>query len=441
MTLKIANASAFWGDTPGASEQLLSRAPDIDFITYDYLAEVSLSIMAIQREKDPSEGYAKDFIQVVKSLLPYWKKGLKFKLISNAGGLNPLALAEQIKPLIYPKKCFVVLGDDVFDQMKTDPKKDSFKNLDNGKNFEEVAQKAVTANAYLGASSIVEALKQGADVVITGRVADPSLTVAPCIYRFGWAEDDYQKIAQATIAGHLIECGTQVTGGISTDWMSIKGSQPIGFPIVEVESDGTFSVTKAPGTGGKVTLTTVKEQLIYEIGDPASYLSPDAKVSFMNVGLEQKGDDRVEVKGAIGGAPTPFYKVSATYRAGYKAEGMIALYGDHLPEKARLAGELVLEKVKDAGYEWNSSRIELIGAGAMAHAEVPDIREGMLRIALRSSSKEALERFSQEMASLVTCGPAGTTGASSGRPTVRPAFGFWPCLIERSEVKTLVKEV
>jgi hypothetical protein len=203
MSVRIANASAFWGDTPGASEQLLSHAPDIDFITYDYLSEVSLSIMAVQREKNPSDGYAKDFVRVVKTLLPYWKKGLQFKVISNAGGLNPIALAEQIKPLIHPKKCFVVLGDDVLDVLKDHPKETSYNNLDSGKSFTEASQNAVTANAYLGASSIVEALRKGADVVITGRVADPSLTVAPCIYRFDWADDDYQKIAQATIAWRL----------------------------------------------------------------------------------------------------------------------------------------------------------------------------------------------------------------------------------------------
>jgi hypothetical protein len=223
--------------------------------------------------------------------------------------------------------------------------------------------------------------------------------------------------------------------------MAIKGTGPIGFPIVEVEASGVFSVTKPPKTGGKVSLTTVKEQLIYEIGDPSNYLSPDVTVSFLNLKLEQKGEDCVSVKGAMGSAPTKFYKVSATYRAGYKAEGMIALYGDHLQEKARLAGELVLEKVKAAGYEWDKSRIELIGAGAMAHAEASDIREGILRIAMRSSSKETLECFAQEMASLVTCGPAGTTGYSSGRPSVRPAFGFWPCLIEKSKVQSIVKEV
>lgn len=441
MTVKIANASAFWGDSPSSSDQLLSLAPDIDFITYDYLAEVSLSIMAVQREKKPAEGYAKDFIRVVQSLLPYWKKGLNFKVISNAGGLNPLALAEQIKPLIYPKRCFVVMGDDVFDQLQMHPNDKNFSNLDNGKSFKEVSQNSVTANAYLGASPIVEALKKGADIVITGRVADPSLTVAPCIYRFGWREDDYNKIAQATIAGHLIECGTQVTGGISTDWLKIKGTAPLGFPIVEVNADGVFSVTKPLGTGGQVSLTTVKEQLIYEIGDPDRYLSPDATVSFLHLSLEEKGKDRVEVKGAVGKTPTDFYKVSATYRAGYKTEGMIVLFGDQLQEKARLAGELILEKVKAAGYVWDKYRIELIGGGAMAHGEPSDIREGVLRIAIRSQSQDALERFSQELASLVTCGPPGTTGYSSGRPTVRPAFGFWPCLIERNKVKTIVKEV
>lgn len=441
MKVKIANASAFWGDSPGSSIQLLSLVPNLDYITYDYLSEVSLSIMAIQREKNPDEGYAKDFVEVVKTLLPFWKKGLPFKVISNAGGLNPWALAAKIKPLIHPKRCFVVEGDDVLDQLHSAPDNPSFHNLDTGRSFKEVSERAVTANAYVGANSIVEALKKGADVVITGRIADPSLAVAPCIASFNWKENDYQKIAQATVAGHLIECGTQVTGGIATDWLKLKGSGPIGFPLVEVEETGEFTLTKPPHTGGTVSLATVKEQLLYEIGDPGNYLSPDVTLSLLGIKLIEEGKDRVRVSGAIGLPPSSTYKVSATYRAGYKAEGMIALFGDHLKEKAQLAGELVLEKVKASGYEWEKSRIELIGAGAMVHAEPFEAKEGVLRLTIRSLSKEAVECFSREIASLVTCGPPGTTGYSSGRPSVRPAFGFWPCLIEKSKVKAIVKEV
>lgn len=441
MTIRIANASAFWGDSPSAASELLSHSPNLDFITFDYLSEVSLSIMAVQMEKDLQEGYAKDFVDVIHSVLPFWKKGFPFKLISNAGGLNPFALAEKIKPLIHPKKCFVLQGDDVLVQLKLDPKADSFRNLDHGYSFEEIANKAVTANAYIGASGIAEALRQGADVVITGRVADPSLTLAPCLQRFSWKEDDWNKVAQATIAGHLIECGTQVTGGISTDWLKYKGKGPLGFPIAEVNPDGSFTITKPPQTGGVVNLGTVKEQLLYEIGDPAKYLSPDVSLSILSLVLEETGDDRVLVKGALGSPPTDSYKVSVTYRAGYKAEGMIALYGEDLLEKAQLAGELVLEKVKAQGYAWEKSRIELIGGGAMAHAKPAGLKEGMLRIAIRSLQREAVECFSKEIASLVTCGPPGTTGYSSGRPSVRPAFGFWPCLIEKSKLKPMVKQV
>lgn len=439
--MKIANASAFWGDRPGAAFELLSMTEDLDYLTFDYLSEVSLSIMAIQKEKDPLMGYAADFIQVIKSLKPLFERGRRCKIVSNAGGLNPWGLAQKIRALGLPLRIFVVTGDDVLPRLLEDPESDSFRNLDTARSLDEVRERLVTANAYLGAKGIVAALQKGADIVITGRVADPSLTVAPCIHHFGWSEIDWSKIAQATIAGHLIECGTQVTGGISNDWLKWAEGPPIGFPIAEIDHEGKFAITKAPQSGGCVSEMTVKEQLLYEIGDPSSYLSPDVSVSFNQLSVHQVSSNRVAVEGAIGTSPTPFYKVSATYRAGFKVEGMITLYGDQLPEKAQAAGRRLFNTLKDSGYAFDETRVELIGAGAIPHGTALSLREGVLRLAARSSSEQACKALADEIAPLVTSGPAGTTGYSSGRPHVRPLFGYWPCLIEKSKVFEEVKEV
>jgi hypothetical protein len=439
--MKIANASAFWGDHPGAAFELMSMTEDLDFLTFDYLSEVSLSIMAIQREKDPQMGYAADFIQVIKSLKPLFDRGRRCKIVSNAGGLNPLGLAQKIRALGLPLRIFVVTGDDVLSKLLKNPEQDSFCNLDTGRPLGEVCDRLVTANAYLGAKGIVEALDKGADIVITGRVADPSLTVAPCMHHFKWSGSDWPKIAQATVAGHLIECGTQVTGGISNDWLKWADGPPIGFPIAEIDQEGKLAITKAPQTGGCVSEMTVKEQLLYEIGDPAHYLSPDVSVSLNQLSVHQISTNRVAVEGAIGSSPTPFYKVSATYRAGFKVEGMITLYGDQLQEKSQAAGKRLFNHLKELGYAFEETRVELIGAGAIPHGSAISLREGVLRLAARSSSEQACKALADEIAPLVTSGPAGTTGYSSGRPHVRPLFGYWPCLIEKSKVLEEVKEV
>src|SRR3954470_12043415 len=277
--VRIGNAQAFWGDRSGAAADMLAREPDLDYLTMDYLAEVSMSILAMQRERDASAGYARDFIDVIRSLVPYWSAGGKCKLISNAGGLNPRACAEACHEILIAGDCShlhiaAVSGDNVLEYLR-DPEAEGeenrFANLDTGAPISEVRDRLVTANAYLGAEPIVEALASGADIVITGRLADPSLTVGPCVYHFGWSDDELDRVAGATIAGHLIECGTQVTGGISTDWLKLDTTN-IGYPIVEVSADGSCIVTKPPGTGGAVNEWTVKEQLLYELGDPARYL-------------------------------------------------------------------------------------------------------------------------------------------------------------------------
>ncbi len=449
--LRIGNAQAFWGDSPGAPGRLLSQQPDLDYLTLDYLAEVSLSILAEQRERDPWDGYARDFVDVVRSIVPLWRKGMKTRLVSNAGGLNPLGCGEACRSVLRESGCsdlsiYVVGGDDVLSQLKSESGNESYKNLETGESIGSVIDRLVTANAYLGAEAIAQALGEGADIVVTGRVADPSLTVAACMAHFGWSAEDYDRIGGATVAGHLIECGTQVTGGISTDWLNLPGVEDLGFPFVEMSEDGSFVITKPEGTGGRVDIDTVREQLLYEIGNPGQYLSPDATVSFLTLATAEEGDDRVRISGATGCSAPSTLKVSATYRDGFKAHGMLTIFGRDAVEKAKKCGAIVLGKVKDSGFEPGDTLIECLGAGASVPGVVPlpfedDLLETVLRVSVADSRREAGECFRREFASLVTAGPQGVTGYGGGRPRIQPVFSYWPCLVERERVIPFVEEV
>lgn len=439
--LKIGNAQGFWGDSPMAPLQLVQQQKDLDYLTLDYLAEVSMSIMAIQREKDPQAGFAKDFLDVINSLITVWKSGSKVKVVTNAGGLAPEACAKACREILNKNglnhlKIGVVSGDDVLAVLKE--KTDMFSNLDTGESLKPLIPKVVTANAYLGAKPIAELLSQGADIVITGRTADPSLTVGPCMAHFGWSWQDYNKIAQATLAGHLIECGTQVTGGISCDWLSIDEVVNIGFPIVEMSEDGNFVVTKPQGTGGVVTLRTIKEQMLYEIGNPAAYLSPDVTLSILPVVLSEDGSNRIRVSGAVGNPPPDQFKVSITYRDGFKSEAFLGIAGADVEKKARRMGEVLFQKIAFMGHEIRRINIECLGCGDLVPGvwQSPrGVHDTVLRLAAADDRKEVLEVFSKEIASLVTSGAQGTTGYIGGRPKVRPIFGYWPALIPTDQVK------
>jgi hypothetical protein len=447
--VRIGNAQAFWGDRGDAATELLAREPDLDYLTLDYLAEVSMAILAVQRERDPEAGFARDFVDVVRSLAPYWSSGGRCRLIVNAGGLNPRGCADACRAALEQAGCRslsigVVTGDDVLEIVRNpagDSTSQQFNNIDTSASINEVRERLVTANAYLGAAPIVEALARGADIVITGRVADPSLVVAACIHHFGWTDDDLDQLAGATVAGHLIECGTQVTGGISTDWLDVPDPAHLGFPIVEVSSDGSCIVTKPLGTGGCVTELTVKEQLVYETGDPSNYLSPDVTVSFLTLLVEDLGSDRVRVSGASGTPHTPTYKVSATFRDGFRSAGMLTIVGRNAVEKARRCGELVLQRVREAGFDLRNSVVECLGSGACAAGmlDSSNVRETVLRVAVEADSRDAVERFSRELMPLITCGPQGTTGYAEGRPRVHPMICHWPCLISRIEVTPRVE--
>lgn len=414
--ITIGNAQGFWGDRDDAAAELLQKNPSLQYITLDYLAELSLSIMAIQKQKDPFAGYAKDFLKVIDSLIPFWKKGVKVKIVTNAGGLNPHGCAQAVQLALkaqgIEKKVGVVFGDDVLGQFS-------------GKNY-------TTANAYLGAAPCAEALKKGADIVITGRVADPSLTVAPALFEFGWKSDDWNKIASATVAGHLIECGPQLTGGISTDWLSLPDPSKVEYPIVTIDKNGSFNVS-----GGFVSLKSVKEQLLYEIGDPGRYLSPDVTVSLMEVQLVELPNGHIEVKGVLGNAPTDSYKVSATSPAGFKCEGTLVIVGENAVEKARKSGKILIDRINPA-----RSCVEVIGAGDLYPGLLPQnnhLTEVVLRVAAADIDPKKLELFARQFAPFVTSGPPGTTGYSGGRPKVRPLFAYHAELIDKKLVEPKVE--
>ncbi len=407
--ITIGNGCGFWGDDLDAPARL---APFVDVMTLDYLSELSLSILANQQEKDHSLGYAKDCLEVIQSLLPFFKEK-KFLIVTNGGGFNPIGLAKKVKSWAPHLHVAAVIGDDVKNQVE---RKDLY-----------------TANAYLGSKPIVEAIQGGADIVITGRVADPSMTLAPLMAHYHWT--DWDLLAQGTLAGHLIECGAQVTGGLRGDWVDLPDLAHIGFPFVEVYPDGRFIVTKPEGTGGIVDKVSVALQMVYEIADPSKYLSPDVTANFSEVELNEVGKNRVEVTGAKGTAAPLKLKVGGTFRAGFEAKGTLALYGGNVRKKGEKIAEVLLEKLK--GHSFDKVDVSLMGYGAVGPLkENPHhLRETLLRIAVRSQTKEPLEAFARSFAPFVTSGPSGVTGYVNPRGEIRPVFGFWSGLIERKLVK------
>jgi len=449
--IRVGNAQAFWGDRPSAAKELLTQVPDLDYLTMDYLAEVSMSILAMQRERSPNTGFPKDFVEVVRGLAPYWMHGGQCKLIANAGGLNPLACAQACQAALEQIGCRslkigVVSGDDVLELLKSSENLDRFTNIDSREPLSVVKDRLVTANAYLGCTGIVDALKMGSDIVITGRVADPSMVLAACMHRFAWKADSWDQLAAGTLAGHLLECGTHITGGISTDWLGLKHPENIGFPIAEISQAGDLVITKSQSSGGCVTVETVKEQLLYEIADPARYISPDVIVSFLGLKVEQISTDRVSVRGVSGLPKTDMLKVSATYRDGYRAAGNLTIIGQQAVTKGKICGEIVLKRLEQSGWEYSQSVVECLGSGNSIPAietsnTNPDSFETVLRIAVESPFKEAVEAFSKELIPLVTAGPQGTTGYAQGRPSVQPVFRYWPCLIPSKLVQTTVQAI
>lgn len=446
--LRIANAHGFWGDRVDAAAELLAQEPSLDYLTFDFLAEISLSIMAIQKKKDPLDGgYAHDFVDIIRSLAPFWSQGSKVKVIANGGGLNPLGCAHACAKVLKahctrPLKIGVVTGDDVTPLLRQDPSNPQYRNLDTQESLQTVLPHLTAANVYLGAAPLVKALLQGADIVITGRITDPSLVVAPCVAHFGWGWTDYDRLAGATVAGHLIECGAQATGGISSHWLEEIHDVDLGFPFVEISLDGTFTLTKSPQAKGIVTEDIIKEQLLYEIGDPSAFLGPDVTVSIMGLALQTGGPHRVFVEGARGAPPPELLKVSASYEAGFKAEAFLTIVGREAEKKGKICAESILARLKRKNQAPETFYAECLGRGDASLGILSpggSISECVLRMGASDRNKEKIEYFSKEIAPLVTSGPPGITGYTSGRPSVRHMFGYWPCLIERGRIHPQVE--
>jgi hypothetical protein len=446
MVLRIANGAGFLGDQLDAPRRLVEAA-QVDFLTLEYLAELTMSILARQREKDPRAGYAADFLSVLRSLLPALRDQGQLRIVTNAGGVNPHHCAAAAGQLLESAglghvPIGVVAGDDLLPHL---PELQSqgcpFAHADSGVPLSQCPGEVVAANAYLGARPLVDALQQQARIVITGRVADASLTVAPAVYHYGWSWDDYRCLAGASVAGHLIECGAQATGGFFPHWQALDLAE-VGFPIVELDEDGACVITKPAPSGGKVDRETVCEQLVYEIGDPAHYLTPDVDVDFRHVTAQPVGPDRVRVQGANGGPPPPTLKVSLAYRDGYTASGQLLCYGPDCLLKAQRCAEIIVHRLQRAGCLPQRWHVEYLGAGCgVPGLEAPphDLPEVVLRIAVHDLRPEVVHRFTREWAPLATTGPGGLAGYVTAAGSVRPVYAYWPTFVPRDAVRPEVE--
>ena len=436
-TVRIGCASAFWGDTSTAAAQLVEGAA-LDYLVFDYLAEITMSLLAGARMKDPQAGYASDFVEVLGPLLGQIAEQ-RIRVISNAGGVNPLACAAALQRACdqagVPLKIAVLLGDDLqpqFKQLAASGVREMF-------SAAPLPPVCVSTNAYLGAPGIVEALRLGADIVITGRVVDSAVVSAALVHEFGWAWHDYEHLAQAALAGHIIECGAQCTGGNFTDWQQVPDYEHIGFPVIEVSADGQFIVTKPEGSGGLVTPLSVGEQLLYEIGNPRAYLLPDVICDFSQVKLQQQGPNRVQVHGAKGFPAPAQYKVSATYPDGFRCTASCLIAGIDAVAKARRVSEAIINKTgqmfSQRGWApYSEVHIELLGSEATygPHGQRQDSREVVIKLAVRHPNKQALILFSREIAQAATGMAPGLTGIVGGRPTVYPLIRLFSFLIDKN---------
>jgi Acyclic terpene utilisation family protein AtuA len=446
-TIRIANGQGFWGDWLEAPMQLVERGP-INYLTLDYLAEITMSILQKQKSRDPKAGYARDFLYVVGRVLPQCLEK-NIKIVANAGGVNPQAclagLAETVQRLGLSAKVKVgvVAGDDIMDQLDDLIGRGvELKNMDTGEPLSTIRERVQSANVYFGAAPIVEALRQEAQIVVTGRCTDTGLTLAPMIYEFGW--DDWDRMAAGTVAGHIIECGAQTTGGNSqVDWQSIPDFWDIGYPVIEANEDGTFIVTKHKGTGGRVSVATVTEQLMYEMGDPRNYITPDGIADFTTIQLEQDGENRVRVSGVKGRPATDMYKVSISFSAGFKAAGGLIYAWPDAYAKAKAADAMLRRRLENLGLNFEEILSQYVGVNAthegLAGEPSSDLAEVMLRVAVRSKDRASVERFTTELAPLALAGPPTVTGFGGGRPKIEEVVAYWPALIPKMAVSPKVE--
>jgi len=448
-SIRIASGQGFWGDLPNAPINQVRKGP-IDYLVMDYLAEVTMSIMQKQKLRNPDYGYARDFVEVVREILPdIAEKGIK--VISNAGGVNPEACKEQILEAIEEQgyddiKVAVIDGDNILNDLDALIEDGHpLNNMETGEPISSVKDELLSANVYFGSRPIVEALNKGADIVVTGRVTDTGLTLAPMIHEFDWSFEDYDKMSAGTIAGHIIECGAQVSGGNFTDWKKIDDFVDIGFPIIEANSDGSFYVTKHEDTGGLISEQTVKEQLLYEIGDPAEYITPDCIADFTSLSLEEAGLNRVKVFGIKGEPETDTYKISASYNDGYKLSSTLVYSWPGALKKAKRAGEILQGRADALGLEYDDFRVEYVGANGCSEQPITEEQleaeheEVQIRVSLSGSSKKDLNRFGKEVAPLILTGPSGVTGFAGGRPKASGIVAYWPALLDKTAVSPRVR--
>ena len=453
--IRIASGQGFWGDLPTAPIDQVKLASDkspIDYMMMDYLAEVTMSIMQKQKLRDPNAGYAKDLVEVIDAILPDIV-AKNIKVITNGGGVNPEACRDAIFAVAKKRgikiKVGVVLGDNILDSIDSiNAAGHPIKNMETGESLKDVKDKVLSANVYFGAMPIVEALRQGAQIVVTGRTTDTGLTLAPMIHEFGWSPDDWDKIAAGTVAGHILECGAQSSGGnFSADWKKVKDFANIGFPIAEAYPNGEFIITKHPKTGGLVNRASVAEQLLYEIGDPKEYITPDCIADFTSIHLEELGKDRVKVFGIKGRPATEFYKVSMSYNDGFSAAGTLTYTWPDAMEKAKLADKILRSRLTKAGCVYEEMRTEYLGYnschGALTNTKESDVEEVVVKFAVRGQDKRSIVEFGKHIAPLILTGPPSVTGFAGGRPKPSDVVAYWPALLKKTAVtpRVIVEEV
>jgi hypothetical protein len=435
--IRIASGQGYWGDWQEAPLLQVSSGP-IDYLVMDYLAEITMSILQKQKSRNPELGYAKDFVPLMKNLLPNLVEK-NITVIANAGGVNPIACVKVIREIAdnmgyKDLKIAAVYGDEITDQLDSLIKKGyPLKNMDTGVDLSEILDRVCSANVYFGAEPVVEALKKGAQIVVCGRVTDTGITLAPMIHEFGWSFDDWDKLAAGIVGGHINECGAQSTGGnFLAGWEEVPDMDLIGFPIIEASPDGHLVVTKHESLGGLVDERTIKEQLVYELGDPKEYITPDVTVDFTSIQLETVGKNRVAVKNIKGIKATDQYKVSISYYDGYTCTGGLTYVWPDALKKAKKADEILRKRLDRLGLEFDEIHTEYIGYNAGHGALSPDLNEPnevIISIGARGKDRAAIERFSREIIPLVLTGPPSVTGFGGGRPRVREIFAYWPALL------------
>ncbi len=446
--VRVASGQGFWGDWLEAPRRQVEGG-DIDYLMLDYLAEVTMSILQKQKERDPRMGYARDFVGAIESVLPALvERGVK--VIANAGGVNPRACADALLALADARGVRgklvlgVVTGDDLLPHLdELLAAGHGLTNMDTGEPLSLVRDRVLSANAYIGSEPIVEALALGANVVITGRSTDTALTMAPLRHEFGWGAHDWDKLAAGIIAGHIIECGAQASGGnCLKDWETVPDLWNVGYPIIDARPDGAFEVCKHPGTGGRIDVPTVTEQLVYEMGDPHAYITPDVVADFTSIQLEDSGTNRVRVFGITGKPATDTLKVSIAYRSGYKAVGTLVYAWPDALAKAQAADTVLRRRLDMLGLTFDTIVTEYVGVNATHgplagdHHDAPEVQ---LRVGVRGPDRAMVERFTRELIPMVLNGPPSVTGFAAGRPKVEEIVAYWPALVDKGVVQPKVE--